>query len=67
MPEAPIGDDHARSLVFLHNPLEKLQRRSFVPLCSDHRLQDLALMINGAPGRCQSKFSDCPGCVSLGA
>ena len=45
----PIGDDAARSPVFLHDPLEKLQRRSFVPLCSDHGLQDLALMINGAP------------------
>ena len=28
----PIGDDAARSPVFLHDPLEKLQRRGFVSL-----------------------------------
>src|SRR5271155_1504988 len=28
----PVGDDRPRSTVCLHNPLEKLQRRSLVPL-----------------------------------
>ena len=45
----PISDDVARSPVFLHYPLEKLQRRGLVPLCGDHPLQDLALMIDRAP------------------
>jgi hypothetical protein len=27
----PIGDDAARSRVFLHDPLEKFERRSLVP------------------------------------
>jgi len=45
----PVGDDLPRSAVFLHDPLEKLHRRSFVPLCSDHHLQNLAFMIDGAP------------------
>ena len=45
----PVGDDLPRSAVFLHDPLEKLQRRSLVPLRSDHCLQNLALMIDGAP------------------
>src|SRR5208337_703620 len=44
-----VGDDLLRSAVCLHDPLEKLQRRSFVPLCSDHRFQDLAFVIDGAP------------------
>jgi hypothetical protein len=34
---------------FFHYPLEKLRHRSFVPLCSDHHLQNLAFMIDGAP------------------
>ena len=37
------------SAVSLHDPLEKLQRRSLVPLRGDHRLQDLAFMVDGAP------------------
>jgi hypothetical protein len=45
----PVGDDAARSPVFLHDPLEKLQRRGFVPPRGDHSLQDLALMVDGAP------------------
>ena len=45
----PIGDDAARSPVFLHDPLEKLQRRGFVSLRGSHRFQDLALMVDGAP------------------
>ena len=38
-----------RSPVFLHDPLEKLQRRGFVSLRGSHRFQDLALMVDGAP------------------
>src|SRR5208283_4307088 len=45
----PVGDDLLRSAICLHDALEKLQRRSFVPRCSDHRLQDLAFEIDGAP------------------
>src|SRR6185312_16771407 len=45
----PVGDDAARSPVFLHDPLEKLQRRGFVPPRGGHSLQDLALMVDGAP------------------
>ena len=45
----PIGDDAARSAVFLHDPLEKFKRRSLVPSCGDHSLQDLALMIDRTP------------------
>ena len=44
-----VGDDLPRSAVPLHDPLEKLQRRSLVPSCCDHRLQDLAFMVDGAP------------------
>ena len=35
--------------IFLHDSLEQLQRRGFVPLCRNHRLQDLAFMVNSAP------------------
>jgi len=45
----PIGDDAATSPIFLHDPLEKLERRSLVPSCGDHCLQDLALMVDCAP------------------
>src|SRR5690348_11968484 len=45
----PIGDAATRSPVFLHDPLEKLQRRGFVSLRGSHRFQDLALMVDGAP------------------
>src|ERR1700722_9638299 len=45
----PVGDDALRSDVFLHDPLEKLQRRSLVPLRGDDRFQDLAFMVDGAP------------------
>src|SRR5271167_5062261 len=45
----PIGDDAARRSVGLHDPLEKLQRRSLVPPCGDDSLQNLALMVDGAP------------------
>ena len=42
----PIADDAARSPVFLHDPPEKLHRRSFVPLRGDDNLEDLALMVD---------------------
>src|SRR5208283_396956 len=45
----PVGDDLPRLAVFLHDPLQKLQRRSLVPLRRDHRLQDLAFMVDSAP------------------
>src|SRR5277367_919268 len=45
----PVGDDALRSAVLLHDPLEKLQRRSLVPPRGDHSLQDLTLMIDSAP------------------
>ena len=45
----PVGHDAARLAVVLHDPLEKLQRRSLVSLRSDHRLQNLAFMVDGAP------------------
>src|SRR5271156_6834183 len=35
--------------VLLHDPLEKLQRRTFVPSCGDHSLQDFAFMVDRAP------------------
>src|SRR5271166_562470 len=44
-----VGDDLPRSAVCLHDALEKLPRRGLVPLRSDHRLQDLAFMVDGAP------------------
>src|SRR5260370_37230077 len=45
----PVGDNRPRSAVLLHDPLEKLRRRSFVPLRRDDSLQDLAFMVDGAP------------------
>ena len=45
----PVGDDLPRWAVFLYDPLQKLQRRSLVPLRRDHRLQDLAFMVDRAP------------------
>src|SRR5580700_4145685 len=45
----PIGDDAARSPVFLHDPLEKFVRRSRVPPRGSNRFQDLALMVDCAP------------------
>ena len=44
-----VGDDGTRSAIFLHDALEKIQRRSLVPLRSDNRFQNLAFMIDGAP------------------
>ena len=34
----PIGDNLPRLAVFLHDPLERLQRRGLVPLRCDDRL-----------------------------
>src|SRR5277367_975715 len=45
----PVGDDAPRPAIFLHDALEKLQRRSFVSLRGDHRLQNPALMIDSPP------------------
>jgi hypothetical protein len=53
----PIGDDATGSPVFLHDPLEKLQRRGLVSLRGRHRFQDLALMVDF--GLCQTKGSRC--------
>ena len=43
----PVGDDAARSPVFLHDPLKKCERRSLVPPRCDHSLQYLAFVIDG--------------------
>ena len=45
----PVGDDAPRPTIFLHDALEKLQRRSLVPPRGDHSLQDLTFVIDGAP------------------
>jgi hypothetical protein len=45
----PLGGDAARSLVFLHDPLEKLQSRGFVSLRGSPCFQGLALMVDCAP------------------
>ena len=45
----PVGDDALRSAIFLHDPLQKPQRRSLLPLRGDHGFQDLALVIDGPP------------------
>src|SRR5271165_3672610 len=45
----PVGDDAPRSAIFLHDPLEKVQRRSLVPLRGDHRFQNLAFVIGSPP------------------
>ena len=47
----PVDRDTARLAALLQDPLEKLQRRSLVSLRSDHRLQNLAFMVDGAPER----------------
>ncbi len=45
----PVGDERPRSAELLHDALEKLQRCGLIPLRRDHRLQDLAFMVDGAP------------------
>jgi hypothetical protein len=41
--------DAQRSAIFLHDALEKLQRRGLVPLRRDDHFQDLAFMVDSAP------------------
>ena len=45
----PVGHDGLRLTVSFHEALQKFQRRGPVPLCGDHRLQDLAFVIDGPP------------------
>ena len=45
----PVGDDVPRPAIFLHDALQKLQRRSLVSLRGHHRFQDLAFVIDGMP------------------
>src|SRR5277367_222893 len=45
----PVGDDRPRSVVLLHDFLEKLQRRGLVSLRGDDGLEHLTFMVNGAP------------------
>src|SRR5271165_3655339 len=45
----PVGDDAPRPAIFLHDPLQKLRRRSLVPLRPDHRFQNLAFVIDSPP------------------
>jgi hypothetical protein len=44
-----ISNDDARLVVFLQKPPQKLQRRGLVALRRDHCLENLALVIDGAP------------------
>jgi hypothetical protein len=46
----PIGDDCTRWAIFLHNALEKLERRGLVPLRRDHSFQHLAFSRKAATG-----------------
>src|SRR5271165_4143414 len=45
----PVGDDAPRPAIFLHDPLQKLQRRGLVPLRGDHCFQNLAFVIDSPP------------------
>src|SRR5271166_3789995 len=45
----PVGDDVPRAAIFLHDALQKVQRRSLVPLRGDHRFQNLAFVIGSPP------------------
>src|SRR5271169_5020075 len=45
----PVGDDAPRPAIFLHDPLQKLRRRSLVPLRPDPRFQYLAFVIDRPP------------------
>ena len=40
----PVGHDAARLAVLLHDPIERLQWRTFVPAWGDHSRQDFAFM-----------------------
>jgi hypothetical protein len=61
----PVGDDAQRSAIFLHDALEKLQRRGLVPLRRDdcsktspswstarQRQQSLPLTFSNASSKC---------------
>jgi hypothetical protein len=43
----PVGHDGSRLTVSFHEALQKFQRRGPVPPCGDHRLQDVAFVIDG--------------------
>src|SRR5271157_3682293 len=45
----PVGDHDPRLAIFLHDALEKLERRRLVPLRSDDRFQNFAFVIDRAP------------------
>jgi hypothetical protein len=45
----PVGDDVLGSTILLHDALQKLERRSLVPLRGDHRFQNLAFVIDSPP------------------
>src|SRR5208337_465057 len=45
----PVGDAAPRPAIFLHDPLQKLQRRGLVPLRGDHCFQYLAFVIDSPP------------------
>jgi hypothetical protein len=44
-----VCDDDPRSAVFLHDPLEKLQRSGLVSIRRDHCLRDVTFVIHRAP------------------
>jgi len=46
----PLGDDPPRLAIFLRDALQKLERRSLVPLCRYHGFQNLAFVIDSPPG-----------------
>ena len=45
----PIGHDGLGAAIFLDDALQKLQRRSLVPLRGDHGFQELAFVIDSPP------------------
>jgi hypothetical protein len=45
----PVCDDTPRLAIFLHDPLQELERRSLIPLRGDHRFQNLAFVIDSPP------------------
>jgi hypothetical protein len=45
----PVSDDALGSAIFLHDALQKLERRSLVPLRGHHRFQNLAFVIDSPP------------------
>ena len=45
----PVGDDAPRLAIFLHDALQKLERRNLIPLRGDHGFQNLAFVIDRPP------------------